>query len=206
MKNRAGFGSMGRIFLLMVFLLAACSTTPVVKYYTLDPGFDIQPDNFQAVSGGALAIGVGPVELPKFLDRPQIVTRKSQYRIAVSEFHRWAGSFSEDFLQVLAKNISMLLPAVRVSAYPWTDRFSPSFRISLAVDQFDGRFGGDVVLSVTWSVWNQKDANGPVIRHTRIKEPVSAENYDALVEAQSRAIATLSRAIVDEIARVSNRD
>ena len=197
---------MGRVCLLVVFVLVSCSTTPAVKYYTLNPGFDIKPDNFQAVSGDVLSIGVGPVELPKFLDRPQIVTRKSQYRVAVSEFHRWAGSFSEDFLRVLVKNISVLLPADRVSAYPWTDQVSPTYRIALTVDQFDGQLGGDVVLNVTWSVWSQKGANESVIRHTRIKEPVSAENYDALVEAQSRAIATLSRAIVDEIARVSNRD
>jgi uncharacterized lipoprotein YmbA len=206
MKNKAGFGNIGRVFFFMIFLLTACSTTPAVKYYTLNPFSEMQPDISQAVSGTPLAIGVGPVKFPKFLDRPQIVTRKSQHRVEVSEFHRWAGSFSEDFLRVLAKNISMLLPADRVAAYPWADRFSPSFCIPLTVEQFDGQFGGDVVLNVTWSVWNQKDANGPVIKHTRIKEPVSAEDYEALVEAQSRAIGTLSRAIVEEIERVSDRD
>jgi uncharacterized protein len=206
MKNRANFGNMGRVFLLVVLLLASCSTTPAVKYYILNPSFDIQPDNSQAVSGDALAIGVGPVEFPKFLDRPQILTRKNQSRVMVSEFHRWAGSFSEDFLRVLTKNISMLLPAERVSAYPWTDQFSPIYSITLTVDQFDGQFGGDVVLNVTWFVWNQNDANEPVVKHTRIKEPVSADNYEALVEAHSRAIATLSSAIADEIARVKNRD
>ena len=196
---------MGRVFVLVLFLLAACSTTPAVRYYTLNPCFEMQRGISQAVSGDTLAIGVGPAEFPRFLDRPQIVTRKSQHRVAVSEFHRWAGSFSEDFLRVLAKNISMLLPADRVAAYPWTDRFSPDFRIPLTVEQFDGRFGGHVVLNVTWSVWNQKDANGPVMKHTRIKEPVSAEDYDALVAAQSRAIGSLSRAIVMEIERVSHR-
>jgi len=206
MKNRACFGNIGWVFVLMVFLLAGCSTTPAVRYYTLNPFAEMQPDIPQAVSGNTLAIGVGPVEFPKFLDRPQIVTRQSQNRIEVSEFHRWASSFSEDFLRVLAKNISILLPADRVAAYPWTDQFSPSYRIQLTVEQFDGRFGGDVVLNVTWSVWNQKDMNQAIFKHTRIKEPVSAEDYDALVAAQSRAIGTLSRVIVDEIERVSHRD
>jgi len=206
MKNKAGFGNIGRVFFFMIFLLSACSTTPAVKYYTLNPFFEMQPDISQVVSGDTLAIGVGPVEFPKFLDRPQIVTRKSQHRVAVSEFHRWAGSFSEDFLRVLAKNISMLLPADRVAAYPWTDQFSPDFRILLTVEQFDGRFGGQVVLNVTWSVWNQNDASESVMKHIRIEEPVSGDDYDALVSAQSRAIGTLSRAIVDEIERVSNRD
>jgi len=206
MKNRACFGKIGWAFVLMVFLLAACSTTPAVRYYNLNPFSEMQPDISQAVSGTPLGIGLGPVEFPRFLDRPQIVTRKSQHRVEVSEFHRWAGSFSEDFLRVLAKNISMLLPKDRVAAYPWTDRFSPTHRIQLIVEQFDGRFGGDVVLNVTWSVWNQKDTNQAIFKHTRIKEPVSAEDYDALVAAQSRAIGTLSRTIVDEIERVSHGD
>ena len=205
MKNRACFGNIGWVFVLMVFLLAGCSTTPAVRYYTLNPSAEMQPDIPQAVSGDTLAIGVGPVEFPKFLDRPQIVTRQSQNRIEVSEFNRWAGSFSEDFLRVLAKNISILLPADRVAAYPWTDRFSPTYRIQLTVEQFDGRFGGNVLLNVTWSVWNQKDTNQAIFKHTRIKEPVSAGDYESLVAAQSQAIGTLSRAIVKEIERVSNR-
>jgi len=205
MKNKACFGNMGRVFFFMVFLLASCSTTPAVKYYTLNPSPETQRDIPETVSGDTLAIGVGPVEFPRFLDRPQIVTRKSQHRVAVSEFHRWAGSFSEDFLRVLAKNISMLLPSDRVAAYPWTDQFSPTHRIQLIVEQFDGRFGGHVVLNVTWSVRNQKDTNKLVMKHTRIKEPVSAEDYESLVAAQSRAIGTLSRAIVDEIERLRHR-
>jgi len=143
------------------------------------------------------------VEFPRFLDRPQIVTRKSQNRVEVSEFHRWAGLFSEDFLRVLAKNFSMLLPADRVAAYPWTYRFSPTYRIPLTVEQFDGLLGDHVVLNVTWSVWHQKDTNEPVIKHTRIKETISGDDYDALVEAQSRAIGALSRAIVMGIERIS---
>ena len=206
MKNRACFGNISLVFSLIVFLLVSCSSTPGVRYYTLNPFPEMQPDSSQVVPGTPLGIGVGPVEFPKFLDRPQIVTRKSQHRVEVSEFHRWAGSFSEDFLRVLAKNISMLLPADRVAAYPWTHQFSPTHSIQLIVEQFDGRFGGDVVLNVTWSVWNQKDTNQAIFKHTRIKEPVSAEDYDALVAAQSRAIGTLSRAIVDEIERVSHGD
>ena len=205
MKTRAYFGNVGLVFFFTMVLLASCSTTPDVKYYTLNPLSDMQPDIPQGVSGDTLVIGVGPVEFPRFLDRPQIVTRKSQHRVEVSEFHRWAGSFSEDFLQVLAKNISMLLPADRVTAYPWTDRFSPTFRIPLTIEQFYGQLGGNVVLNVTWSVWHHKDTNESVIKHTRIKEVISGDDYDALVEAQSRAIGDLSRTIVMEIERVSNR-
>ena len=115
MKNRARFGSMGWGFLFLVFLLGGCSSTPPVAYYTLNTLPETQQEIPAAVMDDTIAIGVGPVDLPKFLDRPQIVTRKSQNQIEVSEFNRWAGSFPGDFARVLAKNISILLPTDQVA-------------------------------------------------------------------------------------------
>ncbi len=206
MKNRTCFGNIGRILILMVILLAGCSTTPAVKYYTLNPCPGMQPDISQAVSGTTPAIGVGPVGFPSFLDRPQLVTRISQNRVEVSEFHRWAGSFQEDFLRVLTKNISMLLPADRVAAHPWKKQFSPTYRIKLNVEQFDGRLGKDVILGVTWSVAKQKDEKNPVVKkNSLIKEAVSTEGYEAIVAAKSRAIAVLSQEIVSVINTMSKQ-
>jgi len=176
-----------------------------VKYYTLNTLPEMQQDVSEAVSGDNIAVGLGPVTFPKFLNRPQIVTRKSQNRVEVSEFHRWASPLQGDFLRVLAKNISMLLPADRVAAYPWTDQFSPTYRIQLTVEQFDGQFGKHVILDVTWSVAKQKDENDTVVKNSLIKEPVSTEDYEAIVAAKSRAIAVLSQEIVSVINTMSKQ-
>jgi len=193
---------MGWAFLLTVFLVAACSTTPPVAYYTLNTLPEMQQEIPAAVMDDTLAIGVGPVEFPKFLDRPQIVTRKSQNQIEVSEFHRWAGSFPGDFSRVLAKNISILLPSDRVAVYPWGEQFSPTYRVKLDVEQFDGRLGERVVLDVTWKVTDQEGTNDLLVRKSLIEEPVSDKNYEALVVAESNALATLSRTIVEEIRKL----
>ncbi len=202
MKNRARFGNMGWSFLLTVFFVAACSTTPPVAYYTLNTLPEMQQEIPAAVMDDTLAIGVGPVEFPKFLDRPQIVTRKSQNQIEVSEFHRWAGSFPGDFSRVLAKNISILLPSDRVAVYPWGEQFSPTYRVKLDVEQFDGQLGERVVLEVTWMLTDQEGTNKLVVRKSLIEEPVSEKNYEALVVAESNALVTLSRTIVEEIRRL----
>ena len=205
MKNRACFGYIGRVFVLMVFLLAACSTTPEVRYYTLNPSFEMQQDISEAVSGDHVAVGLGPVVFPKFLNRPQIVIRQSPNRVKVSEFHRWASPLQGDFLRVLAKNISILLPMSRVAVYPWKDQYSPTYRIKLNVEQFDGQFGKHVILDVTWSVAKQKDENDTVVKNSLIKEPVSTEDYEAIVAAKSRAIAVLSQEIVSVINTMSKQ-
>lgn len=202
MKSRARFGNMGWGFLFLVFLLGGCSSTPPVAYYTLNSLPEMQREIPAAAMDNTIAIGVGPVEFPKFLDRPQIVTRKSQNQIEVSEFHRWAGSFPGDFSRVLAKNISLLLPTDRVAVYPWGEQFSPTYQIQLEVEQFDGQLGERLVLDVTWTVTDQEGTNKLLVRKSLVEEPVSDNTYEALVVAQSNSLATFSRIIVEEIRKL----
>ncbi|UCD33048.1 MAG: membrane integrity-associated transporter subunit PqiC, partial [Desulfobacterales bacterium] len=89
--------------------------------------------------------------------------------------------------------------------YPWKDQFSPTYRIKLNVEQFDGQFGTHVILDATWSVAKQKDENEPLVKNSLIKEPVSTEDYEAIVSAKSRALAVLSQEIVSVINTISKK-
>ena len=199
MRNRL---SLGWAFLFVAFLLAGCGSTPLTQFYKLSSLPSGQQGNFAASPGGEIAIGVGPVELPEYLDRPQIVTRKSQNQLEISEFHRWAGSLPQGFSRVLAKNISTLLPTDRVAVFPWEGTFSPTYQVKVQVEQFDGQVGKQVFLRVIWSVVSQEGAKELVVRKTFIEEPVPTKDYDGLVAAESNALATLSREIVEEIRRL----
>ena len=199
MKNRF---YLGWASLFLIFLLAACSSTPATQFYKLNSLPSGQQENPAALPGDDIAIGVGPVELPEYLDRPQIVTRKSQNQLEISEFHRWAASFPRDFSRVLAKNISTLLPTDRVAIYPWGDTFSPTYQIKLNVEQFDGQLGEQVFLRVIWSLVGEEEKKELVVRKTLIEEPVLTNDYEGLVAAQSNALASLSREIVEEIRRL----
>jgi hypothetical protein len=193
---------MGWAFLFVAFLLAGCSSTPPVRFYNLNSLPGVQQENFTAILGDDIAIGVGPVELPEYLNRPQIVTRKSQNQLEISEFHRWAASFPRDFSRVLAKNIANLLPTNRVKIYPWADSFSPIYQVKLEVEQFDGQLGEQIFLRVTWSLVGQEGKKELLVRKTLIEEPVLTDDYEGLVAAQSNALATLSREIAEEIRRL----
>ena len=196
MRNRL---SLGWAFLFVAFLLAGCGSTPMTQFYKLSSLPSGQQENPAALLGENIAIGVGPVELPEYLDRPQIVTRKSQNQLEISEFHRWAGSLPQGFSRVLAKNISTLLPTDRVAVFPWEGTFSPTYQVKVEVEQFDGQVGKQVFLRVIWSLVGQEGAKVLVVRKTLIEEPVLTNDYDGLVAAQSNALATLSREVVEEI-------
>ena len=69
--------------------------------------------------GQVLAIAVGPIHLPEYLDQDQIVNRISQNRFALSENDRWAEPLAHNVANVLAENLSMLLQTDAVTVHPW---------------------------------------------------------------------------------------
>jgi uncharacterized lipoprotein YmbA len=189
-----------QILCLAIFVFAGCrSATQPVEFYTLTPLAAASQAGLADESENPLAVGVGPVEIPKINDRPQIVIRTGPNKVNVDEFHRWAGSLYEDFLRVLTINLSSLLQTNRVAAYPWEDYFDPDYQLFMAVHQFDGQLNGHVVLDVTWTLTGQAAREVLVVRKAQMKEPVTGVDFEAFVAAKSRILAILSRQIANEI-------
>ena len=187
-------------FLLLILVLTGCfGKTPPVQFYTLTPlaetGAAVAGERY----GKLLSVGVGPLEIPKVLDRSQIVTRSDANRLWMAEFQRWGGTLSDDFLRVLAENLSVLLKSEQVLAYPWRDFFDPEFRVNLKMHQFDAEKGGNAVLSVTWSLSDAKNRN--VLHKSMLREAVPGPEYTDIVSAQSRLLLRLSQEIAGEIVK-----
>ena len=64
----------------------------------------------------------------------------------------------------------------------------------------DGRLGDSVELFAVWTVRPKKDDAPPVIERAVIRMPVSGKDYEAFVDAQSRALAALAESIATAIA------
>jgi len=185
-------------------MITGCSSsTPPVEFYTLAslPGMEMESHEQSAVRD--ITIGIGPVQLPQFLNRPQIVIRSGPNKLTVSEFHRWGGYFDQDFLRVLAQDISILMPTNRVIEFPWEDRADPDYRIEFNVQQFDGQPGNSVLLNTVWTIKGRKDTKALYAKRSIIRQPVSENDYEALVAAHSQALATLSREIAAAIKNIS---
>lgn len=207
MTIRGYLHNIGPAIFAAIFILAGCrSATSPVEFYTLTPLTGMSAEEKAAGAKDALAVGIGPVEIPKINDRPQIVTRIGPNRINVDEFHRWAGSLYEDFLRVLTVNLSSLLHTNLVAAYPWEDYFDPNYRIFMEVHQFDGRLGEHVVLDVTWTITGREAKEVLLVRKSQMKEPVQGMDYEAFVSAKSRILADFSRDIAHAIQALDKRN
>jgi len=193
------------LVLFIAVLLAGCGGGPTpVEFYTLNSLNGMPQQANLADADQNIAIGIGPVKIPRILDRPQIVTRTGPNKIKVDEFHRWAGPLGAGFAQVLAENISLLLATDRVAVYPWEVDFKPQYRIALDIRYFEGQLGENVVLDVVWRVSGQESQKIQATKVSVINEPLPAADYEALVAAKSQAIAQLSREIAQEIRKLQS--
>lgn len=182
-----------------LFMLVGCGSTPPTEFYTLSPLSASSQTAQTSVSRSDITIGVGPITIPEFLDRPQIVTRTTANRLDVDEFHRWGGSMKEDFARVLVENLSRLLATNRVSVYPSPEPLDLRYRFVIDVQQFDGRLGEGVTLNAIWTLLDEKTGKPLLTRRFEYSAPTASPDYEALVAAHSAALAALSRELADAI-------
>jgi hypothetical protein len=151
----------------------------------------------------AVSIGLGPVMLPGYLDRPQIVTRISDNEIALAEADRWAEPLADNLVRTLEENLAKLLPGSSYVGYPWYAADAPAYAVALEVRRFEADTSGAVLLDATWRL-SRGDAlvDG---RATRTEDQATGSDRAAAVAAHSRALAELSREIAAAVRRAAGR-
>ncbi len=178
---------------------AGCAATAQSKFYTLTPikAPDAPVNNVLAEKGNFLA--VGPVTLAEYLDRPQIMTRSDGNEIRLHETERWAGSLEGDVSRVLLENLSVLLAENRISVVRWSPATQPqaAFRNRLGVEilRFEGPPGGTIELKARFTLYGADGRRVVSVGESTVHEPAEGPDYESLVAAMSRALATLSRDI-----------
>ena len=174
-----------------LLLLVGCSSSPTTRHYVLSPltGGGKVPEE------SCISIGVGPIKLPEYVNRPQIVTRTSPNELSLSSFEQWAEPLTDSVPRMLAENISRLVCTKEVVLFPWRPSQTPEYRVEVEVLQMDGTLGSTVSLEAWWSVTYGGDKKARLTRKATYSEPVAGKGYDTLVQAHSRALAALSRDI-----------
>lgn len=172
---------------LILALLAGCSRSPRVTFYTLS---SVSP----AAEGGPLPISVtvGPASLPALVDQPQLVVRSGPNRVEILESSRWAEPLRSGIPRIMAADLTLLLPQARVSAYPQNAGSEADYRVQVDIQRFEMTAGEGVELELLWTV--RRTGEGiPKSGRSVVSEPAGAGGYDLLVAAQSRALAVACR-------------
>ena len=191
----------------LVLVLSAAGCTPLgrtrsqsARFYGLTPTTAPEKAGITALRDSRL--GIGPVTVPSYLRRPQIVTRATANELKAEEFARWAEPLKDNITRVMGENLSRLTGSEQIFHFPWQRSAGVEYEIILEILCFDGPLEGPVTLSAYWAVW---DADGGTIlprrKMTATESFQKTGGYEEMAAAMSRALGSLSREIFDALQR-----
>jgi len=182
------------IFLLCLLLLCGCASKSP-NYYVLHSLQNEAPGVKMAKADRNLTIGVGPVKIPEYLERPQMATRSTQNSLQFAEFDKWAEPLEKNLTRVLAENLAILLSTDRVGVFPWAGSMHVLYQVTVDVTQLEYTPDGKAILVASWSVFGGDGQKLLTTKRSRLTVPVQSTGFEAIASAQSRAVEEMSREI-----------
>ena len=104
-----------------------------------------------------------------------------------------------EVLRNLAADLDDLLRLVEENIRPGKATTPIDCRVEIEVSRFDGKPGDSVLLESQWIIFSKDRRQVLGTKTSSLSEPVNGRGYEALVEAQSRALAALGRELAEAI-------
>jgi len=186
------------IFIAIIFWLSGCAQSPEARFYTLTP-LAQQEVQAQPAATSAVSVNIMPVEIPDYLNRPQIVTRSGQNELQLAEFDRWAGSLPDNIAEVMAENLSQLLASDKVLARSWGRYEKTNYTLMLRITRLDCVPGVTVTMRAQWALSTPPDGASVATRVSTYSEKLQNARYDTAVSAVSTLLGRISKEIAMEI-------
>lgn len=189
----------GSVLVALLLALGGCGGTPESRYYLLEPAAG--PAGAYSAPGRIdRLVHVDRVQVPRYADRPELVTRSDARRMSFAAFEVWAEPLQEVVTRALVDGIGAELGYGDVLVTPGRRDVAPAARVTVEVLQLDGDPSGAMTLDARWSLLAGPDERLVATGRERIIEPAGeAAGTDQRVAALERAVAELARRLADAI-------
>jgi uncharacterized lipoprotein YmbA len=187
------------VYVGLALALGACGSSPAVRYFGLETiGIAQQRDSDEAP-----ILVIGPLRVPDYLKRPQMVGRRQGAELLVDEFNRWAEPLDEAIHRTVAVNVDGLLDGLVVIAFPSGPSLEVSYRMFGHIDRFDADSTGNAVLEIQWGIGDSSGQVAVAARRARYEARADgSRDAAAIARAMSETIGQLSRDVAMEIGRL----
>ncbi len=186
----------------IVFIASAClcgcsvlaPQPDVWRFYTLSPVGKVE----DAAPRG-LTYGLGPIELPPYLDRTELVTRVSAAEVTYSPTDFWAESLRINVARVLQQELSARLGGDRVILYPWPRAAGVRYQVTVTVLQFERTAGRETLLRARWSIRDLHTRTEVARKESTFARPAASPTAAAAVDALSADLGDFSQEIASAL-------
>ena len=191
-----------KIFALCAFAtLSACASSPDSRLYLMKSA------NGPVISqtSSNVSVQVGPIVMPEYLKRPEIVYRSNVHDINVNEYDRWAESLERNMTSVITSNLATHLGTEQAFDYYANFSITPDYVVRLNVNEFSRVSRDTVSLSVSWELVNKSSRQDKLylenikttIRYS--EDDKDDANVGNVIAAMNEALNELSLTIANKI-------
>ena len=174
--------------------LTACGTTPNSNYYLLTS----EATNIPADS--VLSLGVGPIEIPEYLNRNAFVYSRDHNQLHIASFERWAEPLDSAIERVLRLNLASLLNTQNVQSYPFGSNEKPEYAVEVSLLRLDADNSG-ASLTAEWRLYRPQQKETIKRQISKLHQDISSHPLQAtdIAPAYSRLLLQLSEVIAAAI-------
>lgn len=188
-------------FLLLIWplllVLAGCGSSPHVNYYRLTAQATALP------AGESPALGVGPIEIPAYLDRDKFVYQQEGNTLRVAVTEQWAEPLEDGVERVMALNLASLLNTQNVRTFPWQSKRAPEYGIRVNILDLDSN-ATEATLTAEWLVY--KPASDKAVQRRISRLQLALDKGKTGPEHSAAAFSTLLYQLSETIAAAITAD
>ena len=172
--------------------------SPTPRFYALSALDESQSSKKVNMASGVI-IGIGPVKIPEYQDRPQMVTLSKEKMIQLAQFDRWGESLDLGVARLIREDLTGMLPKATLTLYPWNPSMAVKYQVVVEVVQLDSHLDGDMFLVAQWMIIDVQNSKVVIIKRSAFRQPIIPQNYSGLAQTLSGACASLSKQIAEAL-------
>lgn len=177
---------------LLTTILFGCMRSAPTRYYLLSAATDLQP---LAPATDFKPVVLRQLRLPEYLDRAEIVRRRPQNELGLSDHHLWGEKLSGATASVLERNLARLLGDERVVLTRQYGDIADCRALIVVLHQFDAGENGVLTVSGRCDLESKSGSEPSFLHRFDFSEPLADDSVGALVNAYNAAMAELARQI-----------
>jgi len=188
-----GFNT-GLVGLILALALGGCiaiSNSPSPRFYALqamDQSYAGEKFNIPS----SVIIGIGPVKVPEYQNRPQIVTQDTNNLITFAQFDRWGEPLDLALLRLVSANLSVMLPGATLEPSPWNLDIPVKYQVIMDVVRLESRLDKDISFTAQWSVIDLENKKMVFTKRSEFSKPIEPHDYSGLAKTLGMECASLS--------------
>lgn len=188
---------MRSLLLIACIAVVAGCTSPPTDFYTLRP--TVTATEGAPVQDSGLRVGLEPVSVAGFLERPELVTVRGDGAVDVAATEAWAAPMDEMVTLVLAEDLASALGVDQVFRLPSRRILDLDRVVEVTIVALNAVGDDQVEMTALWRVFDDRDE---LLRHGRTSvtaDFVPGETAAEQVTALSAVFAELAPTIANAV-------